>query len=270
MKLYLNKTLFSENYSKMNKVKKKYFKRFAVILLSSFLLGCVSSKKINYFQDTANININEELENYEPTLQIGDILSINVSTIEKDAAIPFNLFEAQTLANQIPLPYIINADGEISFPVLGKIKVVAMTTKQLTNFLTKKLLVYLKDPIVNVRITNFKITILGEVKNPGNYPVLNERISVIEALGLAGDLTIYGDRENIMLIREQNGKRIFETIDLTNKELFNKPYFYLTQNDALFIPSNKAKVNASNVGPNTSVIISSISILVTLIAILVR
>jgi polysaccharide export outer membrane protein len=254
----------------MNRIKKKYWNGFAVLLVSSFLLGCVSSKKINYFQDSTNQTIKEEIETYEPNLQIGDILTINVSTIEKDAAIPFNLFEAQTLANQIPLPYIINADGEINFPVIGKIKVAEMTTKQLTNFLTQKLLLYLKDPIVNVRITNFKITILGEVRNPGNYTVLNERISIIEAVGLAGDLTIYGDRQNIKLIREQDGKRIFETIDLTNKELFNKPYFYLSQNDVLFISSNKAKVNASNVGPNTSVIISSISILVTLIAILVR
>jgi polysaccharide export outer membrane protein len=254
----------------MKRVTKKNYRRFAMLILSSFLLGCVSSKKINYFQDTLNQNITEELVNYEPILQIGDILNINVSTIEKGAAIPFNLFEAQTMANQIPLPYIVNADGEINFPVLGKIKVTKLTTKQLTDLLSKNLLPYLKDPIVNVRITNFKVTILGEVKNPGNYPVLNERISIIEALGLAGDLTIYGDRQNIILIREQNGTRIFQTIDITNKELFSNPYFYLAQNDALYIASNKTKVNSSNVGPNTSVIISSISILVTLIAILVR
>ncbi len=268
--LFKTKNYFQKRDLIMELLKKMYTKCFVIFITSIFLFSCVSSSKINYFQDIDTKNLQEDIVNFEPTIQIGDILTINVSTIEKDAAISFNLFEAQTVANQIPLPYIVNADGEINFPVLGKIKAAQRTTKQLTDYLTDALVPYLKDPIVNIRIMNFKITVLGEVKNPGNYPVLNERISIIEALGLAGDLTIYGDRQNITLIREQNGKRIFETIDLTNKELFKKPYFYLSQNDALYIASNKTKVNSSNVGPNTSVIISSVSILVTLIAVLVR
>jgi polysaccharide export outer membrane protein len=240
------------------------------LMIFLFLSSCASSKKINYFQNNDDSISKELLVNFEPPLQIGDILTINVSAIEQEAAMPFNLFESQNIANQIPLPYIIDAEGKINFPVIGKIKAAQLTTKQLTKYLTTALSPFLKKPIVNIRITNFKVTILGDVKNPGSYPVLNERISIIEALGLAGDLTIYGDRENITLIREQNGKRTFKNIDLTNKKLFNSPYFYLSQNDALYIASNKTKVNSSSVGPNTSVILSSVSILTTLIAILVR
>jgi polysaccharide export outer membrane protein len=251
----------------MNIMKLRYLYYLIIFL---FLGSCASSKKINYFQNNDDSISKELLVNFEPPLQLGDILTINVSAIEQEAAMPFNLFESQNIANQIPLPYIIDAEGEINFPVIGKIKAAQLTTKQLTKYLTTALSPFLKKPIVNIRITNFKVTILGDVKNPGSYPVLNERISIIEALGLAGDLTIYGDRENITLIREQNGKRTFKNIDLTNKKLFNSPYFYLSQNDALYIASNKTKVNSSSVGPNTSVILSSVSILTTLIAILVR
>lgn len=255
------------------KLKSKIVKRlkfFAILLTSCFLFNCVSSNKINYFQLDKNTRLYDSIVNYQPKLQVGDILNINVSAIDKESAIPFNLVESQIIGNQIPLPYIINAFGEINFPVLGKIKVTELTTNELTNQITKSLLPYLKNPIVNIRITNYKVTILGEVKNPGNYGVLNERISIIEALGLAGDLTIYGDRKNIILIREINGKRTSEIIDLTNRALFDSPYFYLSQNDALYVASNKTKVNSSGVGPNTSVILSSISILTTIIAVLVR
>lgn len=247
-----------------------YLKVFAILSTSCFLFNCVSSNKINYFEKNNSINLNEMLLDYEPTLQKGDILTINVSAIENEAALPFNLFEAPNSPNLIPLPYIVNAEGEINFPVLGKIKVINLTTKELTENLTERLSPYLKMPIVNIRITNFQVTVLGEVKTPGRFFILNERISILDALGLAGDLTIYGDRQNITLVREKDGKRNFQKIDLTDKNLFNAPYFYLSQNDALYVASNKTKVNSSSVGPNTSVVISSISILVTLIAILVR
>ena len=253
-------------------IKSKYinFKQLLVGLLVSLSVGCASSKKVTYFQDEEGRNINETLLNYEPTIQKGDILSINVTAIESEAAVPFNIYESQGTINKVPLPYIVNADGKINFPVIGNILVSQITTKQLTNKLTELLLPYLKNPIVNIRLTNFKITVLGEVKSPGSYPVLNERISIIEALGLAGDLTIYGKRKSVTLIREQDGKRTFNSIDLTNKELFNSPYYYLAQNDVIYVEPNKTKVNSSAVGPNTSVIISSLSILITLIAIFVR
>jgi polysaccharide export outer membrane protein len=119
-------------------------------------------------------------------------------------------------------------------------------------------------------LTNFKVTVLGEVKTPGTFEIPNERISIIDAIGLAGDLTIHGKRKTVTLIREQNGKRMFVNIDLTNKELFSSPYFYLSQNDVIYIEPNKTKVNSSAIGANTGVIVSSISILISLVAILIK
>ena len=136
--------------------------------------------------------------------------------------------------------------------------------------LSEKLGSYITKPIVNIRLTNFKITVLGEVKTPGTYPVANERISIIEAIGLAGDLTIQGKRTTVMLVREVQGERKFVTIDLTNKQLFNSPYYYLAQNDVIYVEPNKTKINSSAVGSNAGLILSSISTLISLIAILTR
>lgn len=134
--------------------------------------------------------------------------------------------------------------------------------------LTQKLSEYLKNPIVNIRLKNFKITVLGEVKMPGTYLIANERITLLEAIGLAGDLNIQAKRSKIKLIREQQGKRTLTTFDLTSKDLFNSPYFYLAQNDVVYVEPNKTKMNSSVVGPNSGIIISSISTLISLIAIL--
>jgi polysaccharide export outer membrane protein len=196
------------------------------------------------------------------------MLSINVSSIEPELAVPFNLIE--TRDNQLirQIPYIVNVDGEINFPVIGKIEVVQLTTKEVTSKIIELLAKYLNNPTVVVQLTNFKISVLGEVRSPGSYTILNERINILEALALAGDLTIYGKRRTISLIREYNGVREFVPIDLTNKELFNSPYYYLAQNDIIYVESNKTRVNSSKVGPNTAVIVSSLSILISLVAIL--
>ena len=251
-------------------IKQNYLRQISIVLLATLFVGCVSSKKINYFQDEDGQNLNETLLNYEPTIQSGDILSINVSALDAEAATPFNIYESQGTNNETPLPYVVNFDGEINFPVIGEISVIQMTTKELSTKITKLLLPYLKNPIVNINIDNFKIMVLGEVRSPGSYSVANQRISIIDAIALAGDLTIYGNRKTMTLIREQNGKRTFIPIDLTNKELFNSPNFYLVQNDVIYVEPNKTKINSSAVGPNTSAIIASLSILITFVAILIR
>ena len=168
------------------------------------------------------------------------------------------------------MSYLVNIDGELNFPVLGKIKVEGFTNKEITDLLTKRLSDYIKNPVVNVRLINFKVSVLGEVGRPGTYPVTNERISIIEAISLARDLTIQGKRANVLLVREEHGKRVFVNIDLTNKKLFNSPYYYLAQNDVVYVAPNKAKMNASAASPNTGIIISAISVLISLIAILTR
>lgn len=250
---------------------KNRLKFLVAIVLMVSLGSCVSKKEMIYLQDTEGIKALEEIVKVEPKIQQNDILYINVSALDAEAALPFNLFEAgNTTSIPKPITYLVNFDGDINFPVLGKIKVEGFTTKEITNHLTETLAVYIKNPIVNIRLTNFKVTVLGEVKSPGTYPVPNERISILEAIGLAGDLTIQGKRKKVTLIREQNGKRTFVDIDLTNKEILNSPYFYLAQNDVLIVEPNKSKINSSAVGANTGIILSSISFLISIVAIIIR
>ena len=255
-------------------MKKTIIKYVSIFSLAILLNACATSEKIVYFQDIEGQVVNDTLVNFEPEIQFGDILAINVSAIEAEAAIPFNLYETPitngNFTNTKPLTYLVNVDGEIQFPVIGKIKVGGLTTKQIVDKLTIVLVDYIKNPIINIRLVNFKVSVLGEVNKPGSYVVDNERISIIDAISLAGDLTIHGKRKSIMLIREINGKRLMVTIDLTSKELFNSPYYYLAQNDVIYVAPNKTKVNSSVVGANTGVIVSSVSILITLLALLIR
>ena len=259
------------NQTKKNKkMKIKTFPYYTILGLSLLFSSCVSSKKMLYFQPMEEgAPAKDKLVQFEPTLGVGDLLTINVSALDPVAAVAFNLVE-QSGTTTRALPYLINAVGEVNFPVLGTLKVAGLTTQQLTDQLELKLAEYIVNPVVNIRLTNFKVTVLGEVKKPGTYTVANERISIVEALGLAGDLTIQGKRSNVLLIREQNGKRITVPIDLTSDALFSSPYYYLAQNDVLYIEPNKTKLNSSAVGANTSVIFSSISILVTILTLLTR
>ncbi|ARV06768.1 hypothetical protein BTO04_08750 [Polaribacter sp. SA4-10] len=244
----------------------------AFLLVMWLLTSCVSSKKMVYFQDNETVQVNEAILNFEPIIQSGDLLSINVSALEAEAAVTFNLYETPGTRtnNAKPLNYLVDSEGEINFPVVGPIKVAGFTTKQVTQNLTSTLGAYLVNPIVNIRLINFKVTVMGEVKSPGTYTIPNERITIVEALGLAGDLNIQGKRSTVLLIREQEGKRAFITMDLTNKKLFNSPYYYLAQNDVIYVEPNKTKINSSAVGTNTSIIVSSVSLLITLLALLTR
>tara|TARA_R110001583_G_scaffold69696_8_gene197583 strand:+ start:10107 stop:10865 length:759 start_codon:yes stop_codon:yes gene_type:complete len=242
-----------------------------ITLLSLLVSSCVSSKKMVYFQaPPEEFGIKEELLNYEPKIQPDDLLTIHVSGIDPLAAATFNIYESYEYSTPTLLPYLVNKEGTIHFPVLGTIVAKGLTTIELTNYLETNLKEYLVKPIVNIRLINFKISVMGDVKSPGAYTIPNERITIVEALVLAGDLTIQGQRKNVLLIREVDGKRTFVTIDLRDRALFNSPYYYLAQNDVIYVEPNKTKINSSAVGSNTSVVISSVSILITLLALLIR
>lgn len=245
----------------------KYLSILSVVLT---VTSCVSTKKIVYFQDVDGVIESETIAAFEPKIQMGDILKINVSAIDTETATPFNLYESSGATSSKQLTYLVDVDGNINFPVLGKIKVEGFSNKQITNNLTQLLSSYIKNPVVNVRLMNFKITVLGEVKSPGTYTVPNERISILGAIGLAGDLSIQGKRKTVVIVREEEGKRKLITMDLSNKKLLNSPYFYLAQNDVIYVEPNKAKINSSAVGANAGIIISSISTVISLIAILTR
>nr|WP_321234179.1 polysaccharide biosynthesis/export family protein [uncultured Psychroserpens sp.] len=238
--------------------------------MAVFLTGCASSKKVNYFQNNDGLVSKLEITNFQPTIQYADMLNINISSIEPELAAPYNSYEIQENRLVRQIPYIVSADGDINFPVLGRIKVAGFTTKEVTDILYQMLSKHLNNPSVSVQLINFKVSVLGEVRSPGSYTILNERITILEAIALAGDLTIYGKRQNVTLIREQNGTREFIPIDLTDKALFNSPHYYLAQNDIIYVEANKTRVNSSKVGPNTAIIVSSLSILISLAAILIN
>ncbi len=243
----------------------------AILVLTS----CGSRKDIVYFQDEP---IEDGVLVSEPKPIIykpDDILTINVSALDPDTVKPFNL---QVVSNndtnllnaggrQQFQSYLIDYDGNIDFPVLGKLKVAGLNRTELTAMLVEKISEYANNPIVNVRLSNFTITILGEVRNPGTFTIQDERITVLEALGLADDLTIFGKRKNVLLIREVDGKKKFAKIDLTSVNAVNSPVYYLQQNDVIYVEPNNAKIRASSYNQNNSVLISAIGTLTTIIAV---
>ena len=168
------------------------------------------------------------------------------------------------LRNSNSTGYLVNKEGIIDFPVLGKLPVKGLTINQLKDMLVLKLDQYLKNPIVNARLLNYKITVLGEVNKPSSYTLQSERVSVMDAIGLAGDLTIYGKRENVLLVREENGQRNFIRLNLNSSKIFQSPYYYLKQNDVLYIEPNKSKIASSD-----ALTIRNLSILSTIATVLV-
>jgi polysaccharide export outer membrane protein len=232
---------------------------FGILLL---LASCVSKKKIVYMQN----EVNATTLAYAPVLQPDDVLVVIVSADNPEVALPFNLMQPGVTAME-PVSYLIDSSGAIVFPVLGKVMVAGMTTLQATAHLKEALSKYIQNPIVNLRLQNFKVSVLGEVSQPKTLNVSSERLTVLEALSQAGDLSVYGNRKNVKIIRETNGIRSVSTIDLTQSDFMNSPYYYLQQNDVVYVEPNKTKVNSSMVGPNISAIIASISLLLTMYAI---
>ena len=165
--------------------------------------------------------------------------------------------------------YLVDKNGNIEFPVLGQLKIGGLHRTEATEFLKEKLSEYVKNPIVNIRLVNFTITILGEVRNPGTFILEDEKISLSEALGYAGDLTIQGRRDNVLLIRDNNRKKQYAQFDLTSVKVLNSQNYYLTQDDVIYVTPNKAKVRSSTYNQNTALLISASSVLVALTAIII-
>lgn len=221
------------------------------------LTSCVNTKKATYFYGTTDGVISSNTVVPESVIQKNDILSILVSSLNSAASQVFNPanVDAADLGPVIGTAnasrgsnYIVASDGTIQFPVLGKIKVEGLTKVQLQDkfvsiILEKKLLV---DPIVSIRFLNFRVTVLGEVSHPTVVPVVNEKISLLEALGLAGDITIYGNKETVMVVREVNQQKVIKRINLNSAELFTSPYYYLQSNDIVIVEPNKARVASSS------------------------
>jgi polysaccharide export outer membrane protein len=248
---------------------------FIVSFMILFSISCTSTKKTVYFYNVQDTTFLQHGREVQTPIQENDILSITISSLNFEASAIFNptynsniRSTTVTGTNTEPGGYLVSADGTIQLPVLGSIKAAGLTKKELkdniTNMiLSKKLLV---DPLVEIRFLNFEVTVIGEVAHPTVITVPSEKISLIKAIGLAGDLTIYGKRDNILLIRDENGIKKTRHINLNSSNFFNSPYYYLQPNDVVYVEPNKAKVaSASRSQQWLPIILSSMSIIVIIL-----
>lgn len=244
------------------------------------MASCSSYKNVPYLQNAEEIKaLQAEMPLYDAKIMPKDLLTVTVNTTVPEAAAPFNMTvqTAQNLATSrstysqpMLQQYLVNNEGCIDFPVLGTLKVGGLTKNEAEDMIREKLKPYLKEvPIVTVRMSNYKISVLGEVARPGTFTVSNEKVNVLEALAMAGDLTIWGLRNNVKLVREDAaGKRDIVELDLTNADIITSPYYYLQQNDILYVSPNKTKAKNSDVGQSTSLWFSATSILVSVASLL--
>lgn len=246
-----------------------------------FLAACSSYKNVPYLQNTEKIKLAEQtLPLYDAKIMPKDLLAITVNTTDPAVSAPFNLVmqspvnvaNPNTYSTTQPSiqQYLVSNSGEIDFPILGRLKVGGMTKGEAENMIRKKLSAYLKEtPIVNVRMSNYKISVLGEVAKPGTFTVSNEKVNVLEALAMAGDMTVYGLRDNVKLIREDSlgHKQIIE-LNMNDANLILSPYYYLQQNDIIYVTPNKTKAKNSDIGSSTSLWVSVTSTMVSIVSLL--
>ena len=252
---------------------KKYV-AYLVVCMAIFFTACTSTKKIIYLQDVVPLKQQEIEQKYEVIIHGDDLLAIMVNSRDPELALPFNMpmvsyqLGSNTGGQQRVLGYLVDTNGNIDFPILGEIHVEGLTRMQLTELIKNKLIEgdLIKDPIVTVQFLNFKISVMGEVGRPGSFTISGDRITLLEALSMAGDLTIYGRRDRVGVIRENNGKRTILFHDLRSADIFNSPCYYLQQNDIVYVEPNKAKSGQSSINQNNSigVWVSVISLLTTI------
>ena len=254
-------------------------KKLIPLLLVLFVFSCKPREELVYYQNIDGLASSDKRNSYEIKIQPDDMLMIIVSAEDPESALPFNLTAAS-----IPTPsgpntflrgqeslqnYLVDAAGSIDFPVLGKLQVGGTSRSELMQLLESKISKYIKSPIINIRLMNFKVSVQGEVTNPGTFAINSDRVTLIEAISMAKDLTIYGKRDNILVIREVNGVKSYNRVDLTKADFINSPYYYLAQNDVVYVEPNKVRINGAAVGSNTGVIISVTSLVITLITLIV-
>lgn len=262
----------------MNQRIKNYF--FILLFLPAlFLPSCKAYKKVSYLKDTANEKI-EKTKISESRIFPNDLLTIVINTSTPEASSAFNLPLAPTniisnsaVNSSVGLQtYLVESDGTINFPILGKLTVIGMTKKQVETLIKERIYpqYITEEPIVNVRFVNYRISILGEVVKPGSYIISNERVSVFDALAMAGDMTIYGNRTNVLILRENlNGEKETIRLNFQSKDIINSPFYYLQQNDVLYVEPNKHKGNVSSIASIETLSISVVSALINLTSLLI-
>ena len=251
-------------------MKNRIFNLLILVFILS-ISSCASRKELIYFQGDQQSTT--KYEEFIPKIQSSDMLAISVSAADIKATEPFNqqsVYQVNSGMQNNPYAknYTVDENGYINYPLIGNVKVGGLTRTEAENELKSKISKYIVNPGVNINFTNFRISVLGEVAKPGNFTIPNERVSILDALGMAGDLTINGVRNNIMVIREQNGQKQTYNVDLTSKEILNSPVYYLAQNDVIYVEPNSAKISSSKFTPNYSLWISVAGVIISVIAVI--
>lgn len=246
---------------------------FILILSIATICSCATKKEIFYLQDLPSEINNLSFLNFP--IQSGDILDIKITALNEESVQIFQPLSQKSIGiSSLDLrkveAQIVDDKGNIELPLIGKINTNNKTPQDLSDFLVKKLTPYVKNPNVKVMILNFKISVLGEVNKPATHNILEEKINFLQALGLSGDLTINGDRTNIILLRSNNDKKISYKIDLTKSDLMESEFYYLKQNDIIYVPPNFSKVKSSGVIGNVGVLTSVLSLILSLSVVLTR
>ncbi len=250
-------------------------KKYILMLLAIFLLqSCVSKKDLVYFQN-ANTDAPESTTMLPMKIETNDILGIKISAADPMAAIPYNPSSSSGVAiNSVEVMklqgYLVSQEGMVNIPILGAFIAKGKTVNELEIAIVEALETggHLTDPTVSVRVLNPKVTVLGEVKVPGTYSYTEQQISLPQALGYAGDLTINGRREDVTLIREEQGMRKVVKIDITSTDFFESPYYYIRQNDIIYVSPNKAKVFSSTVVGSVATVLSAASVILSAVVLI--
>ncbi len=240
------------------------------------LYSCSTKKDVLLFQEKSKLNTTINFQS--PKIQTNDILSIQVSTLQPELSLPYNLLPPTANMSNIQMEtlklqgYLVSPEGLINFPVLGTIAVAGKTSQELETYLKTTLEQgsHLVSPTVNVRLINGKVTILGEVSRPGTYGFTEQNISVLQALGLAGDLTIRGNRKEVLLIREEAGQRGYTTLDLTQTNWFASEYYYVRPNDVIVVNPNTARIKNAGFVSEPATLIGMASVVLSMIVLLTR
>jgi len=244
-----------------------------ILVMLLFLASCATKKDIYYFQDIDNSNIENSFKFLN--IQPGDILDIQIKALNPESVLIFQR-QSESMSQQGQMQtraidgYLVGEDGSINLPILGPVNTFEKTTNTLATEIQASLSPYIKNPSVNIRLLNFRISVLGEVTRPGTFTVLEERISIPQALGLAGDLTINGDRNHVLLIRNLNGKKVNQVIDLTKSKFLQSDFYFLKQNDIIYVRPNNARVKSSGLVGNASTLVSIMSLAVSLFIVISR
>ena len=260
---------------------KKFFIPFVTLAFVLLMNSCMGSKEVPYFQNIDHISLADSRGLYDAKIMPKDMLTITVNTVNQEAARPFNLTVSRSLNNSGEIStgggmlqgYLVDNDGYINFPVVGKIHVLGLTKRECEDRILSKIMPYMNEaekPIVTVRMSSYRVTVIGEIGSRV-IPVSTEKMSIIEAIASAGDLGLQGRRDNVLLIREdESGQKSIHRFNLNDGNVLNDPYYYLQQNDIIYVQPNRVKAKSAGIGASTNMWFTFVGIVTSVASLLVN